>query len=134
MVSPVQLSCRRYQPRGVSRALPWRVARTRLGSPMVVGVPERVLRVWGGLAGRAMEVLRVHIAIWVVLGGPGWAAQCWMVPWVRDGPPGVMGACGGGFLRWPAFRGALVVSWRPADCDRGRVWGAEQVSGLLGHA
>ena len=37
-VSLVQLSCRRYQPRGVLRALPWRVARRRSGSRMVVGV------------------------------------------------------------------------------------------------
>ena len=37
-VSLVQLSCRRYQPRGVLRALPWTVARRRLGSQMVVGV------------------------------------------------------------------------------------------------
>ena len=37
-VSLVQLSCRRCQPRGVSRALPLRVARRRLGSLMVPGV------------------------------------------------------------------------------------------------
>ena len=37
-VSLVQVSCRRYQPRGVFRALPWRVARRRSGSRMVVGV------------------------------------------------------------------------------------------------
>ena len=37
-VSPVQHPCRRYQPRGVSRALPWRVARRRSGSRMVVSV------------------------------------------------------------------------------------------------
>ena len=37
-VSLVQLSYRRYQPRGVLRALPCRVARRRLGSRMVVGV------------------------------------------------------------------------------------------------
>ena len=39
-VSLVQSSCRRYQPRRVLRALPWRVARMRLGSRMVVGVRE----------------------------------------------------------------------------------------------
>ena len=38
MVSLVQLSCRRYQRRGVSKALPSRAARRRVGSPMVVGV------------------------------------------------------------------------------------------------
>ena len=37
-VSLVQLSCRRYQPRGVSRALPRRVARRTSGSLMVAGV------------------------------------------------------------------------------------------------
>ena len=41
MVSLVQSSCRRCQPRGVLRALPWRAARRRSGSRMVVGV-------WGG--------------------------------------------------------------------------------------
>ena len=38
-----------------------------------------------------------------------------------------MGACGGGMLRWVAFWGALVVSWRTAVGDGGRVCGAEQV-------
>ena len=37
-VSLVKLSCWRYQPRGVSGTLPWRVSRRRLGSQMVVGV------------------------------------------------------------------------------------------------
>ena len=37
-VSLVQYTCRRYQPRGVLRALPWRVAWRRLGSRMVVCV------------------------------------------------------------------------------------------------
>ena len=37
-MSLVQLFCRRYRPRGVFRALPWRVARRRLGSQMLVGV------------------------------------------------------------------------------------------------
>ena len=34
-VSLVQSSCRRYQPRGVVGALPWRVVRRRSGSRMV---------------------------------------------------------------------------------------------------
>ena len=38
MVSLVESSCRRYQPRGVVRALPCRVARRRSGSRMVAGV------------------------------------------------------------------------------------------------
>ena len=37
-VSLVQSSCRRYQPREVVRALPWRVARRRSGSRMVARV------------------------------------------------------------------------------------------------
>ena len=37
-MSLVQSSPRRYQPRGVVGALPWRVARRRLGSRMVAGV------------------------------------------------------------------------------------------------
>ena len=101
---------------------------------MVVGVRGGCSGSWGGLVGRVIQVLRVHVDMWVVLGGHGWAERCWMVPWVRGGPWGVMGACGGGVLRWMAFWGALVVPWRPADGDRGRVWGTEQVSGLLGHA
>ena len=40
-MSLVQLSCRWYQPRGVSRPLPWRVAQRRSGSLSVVGVRGR---------------------------------------------------------------------------------------------
>ena len=93
-VSPAQLSCRWYQPRGVSRALPGRIARRKSGSRMVVGVKGGVLRVWGGLAGRAIEVLRVHVDVWVVLGGPGWDGWCRVASWVRGGPWGVLEACG----------------------------------------
>ena len=51
-VSFVQLSCRRYQPRGVLRALHSRVARRRSGSRMVVGVRGRCSRSSGdGLGG-----------------------------------------------------------------------------------
>ena len=49
IVSLIQLSCSRYQPRRVFRALPWRVARRRSGSRMVVGVSGGVLWVQGGL-------------------------------------------------------------------------------------
>ena len=53
--------------------------------------------VLGGLAGRAIEVWRVHVDVWVVLGGLGWAGRCRVVPWVRGGWSwGVTGACGGG--------------------------------------
>ena len=101
---------------------------------MVVCVRGQVLWVLRGLAGWAVEVLRVHVDVWVILGGPGWAGWRRVVLWVRGGPWGVVGACGGGVLRWVALWGAPVVSWRPADGDGGRVWGAEQVSGLLRHA
>ena len=37
-VSLVQSSCRRYQPRGVVGALPWRVARRKSGLLLVAGV------------------------------------------------------------------------------------------------
>ena len=129
-VSQVHLSSWRYQPRGVSKALHWRAARRRSGSRMVVGARG----VWGGLAGWAVEFLRVHVDVWGVLGGLDWAGRRRVVPWVRGGPWGVVGACGGGVLRWVAFWGALVVYCRPADGDGGRVGDAEQDSGLLGHA
>ena len=59
---------------------------------------------WAGLAG---------------LGGAGW-------PRGGEVGSGVPWAFGGGVLWWglQAFLGALVVSWRPADGDGGRVWGA----------
>ena len=47
-VSLVQPSCRRYQPRGVVGALPWRVARRRSGSRMVAGVGGGCPGSWGG--------------------------------------------------------------------------------------
>ena len=37
-MSLIQSSCRRYEPRGVVGALPWRVAQRRSGSRMVAGV------------------------------------------------------------------------------------------------
>ena len=70
-MSLVQLSCRRYQPRGVLRALPWRVAQRRLGSRMVV-----VVR--GGWAGWVAGVLCVDVDIWVALVGLGGAGRCWV--------------------------------------------------------
>ena len=68
-VSLVQLSCRRYQPRGVLRALPWRVAPRRSGSRMVASVSGGCFGSGGGLAGWAAGVLRVHVDVWVALGG-----------------------------------------------------------------
>ena len=69
----------------------------------------------GGLDG--CRVLRVYVDVWLALVGLGWAGRCWVPSWVRDG-----------------LRGAVVVSWRPADGDGGRVRGAGWVSGRLGHA
>ena len=66
-----------------------------------------MLWVWGGLAGWAVQVLRVHVDVWVVLGGLDWAGRRRVVPWVRGGPWVVVGACGGGILRWVSFRWCL---------------------------
>ena len=89
-----------------------------------------MLGVLGGLAGWAVEVLRVHVDVTVVLGGLGRTGRCPVVLWVRGGPRGVVGAYGGGVLRRVALLGAPMVSWRPADGDGGRVWGAEHVDGF----
>ena len=116
-VSLVQSSCRRYQPRGVLRALPWRVGRRRSGSRMVVGVRGGGSGSGGGGAGWVAGVLRVHVDVWLALVGLGRAGRCRVALWVRGG-------------LW----GALVVSSGPADGDGGCVRGAEWVSGRLGHA
>ena len=84
---------------------------------MVVGVKAGVLRVRWGWAGWVAGVLRGHVKVWLALVGLGPAGRCRAALW------------GGGGL-W----GALVVSWRPADGDGGRVWGVESVSGRLGYA
>ena len=78
-LSPVQLSCRRNQPGGVSKALPWRAARRRSGSRMVVG-PR------GGCSGsggawrvgllRSCASTPMYGWFWaglVVLGSAGWS-------------------------------------------------------------
>ena len=116
-MSLVQSCCRRYQPRGVVGALSWRVARRRLGLRMVVGVRGGVPWVRGGSAAWAAGVLRVYVDVWLALVGLGPAGRCRVASTVRDG-----------------LRGAVVVSWRPADGDGGRVRGADWVSGRLGHA
>ena len=110
-VSLVQVSCRRYQPRGVLRALPWRVARRRSGSRMVVGMRGGCSGSEGGWAGWVAGVLRAHVDVWLALVGLGRVGRCRAASWVRGG-------------LW----GALVVSWRPADGDGGLVRGAEWVS------
>ena len=116
-VSLVQSSCRRYQPRGVVGTLPWRVARRTSGSGMVAGVRGGCPGSRGGWAGLVAGVLRVYVDVWLALVGLGRARRCQVASWVRDGP-----------------RGAVVVSWKPANGDGGRVRGAEWVSGRLGHA
>ena len=84
---------------------------------MVAGVKGGVPRVRGGCAGCVAGVLRIYVDVWLALVGLGRAGRCRVASWVRDGP-----------------RGAVVVSWRSADRDEGRVRGAEWVSGCLGHA
>ena len=71
----------------------------------------------GGVGWMGCRVLRVYVDAWLALVGLGRAGRCRVASWVRDG-----------------LRGAVVVSWRPADGDGGRVQGAEWVSGRLGHA
>ena len=83
---------------------------------MVAGVRGGVRRVRGGWAGWVAGVLCVYVDVWLVLVGLGRVGRCRVASWVRDG-------------LW----GAVVVSWRPADGDGGRVRGAERVSGRLGH-
>ena len=77
-VSLVQLCCRRYQPRGVSRALPWRAACRRLGSLIAVGVRGGALGPGGsdGVGCRGLARLRRWVCgprrawlVWVVSGG-----------------------------------------------------------------
>ena len=112
-VSLIQSSCRRYQPRGVVGALSWRVARRRSGSRMVAGVRGGCPGSGGGWAGWAAGVLGVYVDIWLALVGLGRAGRCRVASWVKDRP-----------------RGAVVVSWRPADGDGGRVR-ARARSGLV---
>ena len=78
-VSFVQLSCRRYQPRGVSRSLPWRVARRRSGSLMVAGVSGGCPvsgGVWRGGLSRSSASTSMCGRSWAGmtrLGGAGWS-------------------------------------------------------------
>ena len=107
-VSLVQLSCRRYQPRGVFRALPWRVAQRRSGLRMVVGVR-------GGCSGSG--------GAWS--GGlPGSCASTSMYGWPWAGLAGLGGA------RWP--RGREVGSGVPwVLVAGGSCGGACRPSGVL---
>ena len=89
-VSLVQSSCRRYQPRGVVRALPWRVARRRSGSRMVAGVSGGCPRSGGGWAGWVAGVLCVYVDVWLVPVGLGRVGRCRVASWVRDGLRGAL--------------------------------------------
>ena len=42
--------------------------------------------VWGGLAGWAVDVLRVHVDVWVVLVWLGFAGRRQVVSLVKGGP------------------------------------------------
>ena len=84
---------------------------------MVAGVRGGCPGSRGGLAGWIAGDLRFDVDVWLALVGLCRAARCREVPPVRNG-----------------LQGAVVVSWRPADGDEGRVRGAEWVSGRLGHA
>ena len=108
-MSLVHLSCRRYQPRGVLRALLWRVARRRSGSRMVVGVRGGCSGILGGG--------------W--LGGlPGSCASASMYGWARVGLARLGGA------RWP--RGREVGSGVPwVVVAGGSCCGARRPSGVL---
>ena len=78
-------------------------------------VMDETLHVFPG--GWVAGVLRVYVDVWLALVGLSRAGRCGVASWLRDG-----------------LRGAVVVSWRPADGNGGRVRGAEWFSGLLGHA
>ena len=76
-LSLVQSSCRRYQPRGVVGALPWRVARRRSESRMVAGVRGGYpgSRGW---AGWVAGVLCVYVDVWLPwLGSAGRGSAEW---------------------------------------------------------
>ena len=107
-VSLAQLSCRRYQPRGVCRALPWRVARRSSGSQMVVGVRRGFSGSWGAWRG----------------GLPGSCASTSMYGWPWAGLAGLGGA------GWP--RGRVVGTRVPWVLVVGKSCGwARRPSGVL---
>ena len=76
---------------------------------MVAGV-RGVARVRGGWAGWVAGILRVYVDVWLALVELGRAGRCWVASSVRDG-----------------LRGAVAVSWRPAN-EMGGACGAR--SGL----
>ena len=127
------LSCRWYQSRGVLRALPWRVARRRSGSRMVVGVRGEC----SGCGGSGWVGCRGPARLRRCMGGPGWVWLAWEVPgdvvgerwalrcrgWLwREGlalGPGGLPWCSGGLLEaW--FRLRCRLTWsRPKSRKRG---------------
>ena len=79
-VSLVQSSCKRYQPRGVVGALPWRVARRRSGSRMVAGVRGGCPRSGGvGLGGLPGSCASRSTYGWPWLGSAGQGGAGWLV-------------------------------------------------------
>ena len=79
-MSLVQSSCRRYQPRGVLRALPWRVARRRLGSRMVVGVRGGCPGSGGGgVGGLPGSCASASTYGWPWLGSAGLGGAGWLL-------------------------------------------------------
>ena len=79
-MSLVQSSCRRYQPRGVLRALPWRVARRRSGSRLVVGVRGGCPGSRGGsLGGLPGSCASTSTYGWPWLGSAGLGGAGWLL-------------------------------------------------------
>ena len=107
-VSLVRSSCRRYQPRGVVEALPWRVAQRRSGLPTVAGVG----RGCPGAGGGGLDGLPGSCASTSTYGGPGWARPGWAVPGGVLGERWASGRCGGVFeacgWRWGTRAGRGV--------------------------
>ena len=121
MVSVVQLFCRQYHPRGVPRALPWRISRRRSGSLMATGGRGGCFGSggvwWGGLSRSCASTCSQ-----VLLRGRGWAVQCRVVSLVRDGlSRGDPGACRGkgpvvGVLQGCAGGVLEACGWRWGWC------------------
>ena len=108
-VTLVQLSYRRYQPWGVSRALPWRVARRRSGLLMVAGVRGGCPGsggVWRGELSRYGASTSMCVWSWAGLAGLGGA--WWSRGWEAGGPGvsrvlvagGSRGGCSSWVLWW----------------------------------
>ena len=78
-MSLVQSSCRRYQPRGVVRTLPWRVAPRRSRSRMVAGVRAGCPgSEGGGLGGLPGCCVSTSTYGWPWLGSAGLGGAGWL--------------------------------------------------------